>query len=335
MDSAPASHKAREMGRASWSDQWALAHGHATDSVIRVGALEKLGMDRTTIYRRCRPTGPWQLLLPGVVSLASGTPTDRQRLHAAVLFGGSDALLTGHVAARLHGLQGVGANRFVQLLVPHDQKRRCAGFVLVERTTRLPSRLRRESLPCVPVLRAVLDTARRLRDPRAVQALLAEAVQRGRCTPRQLRDELDAGSQRGTALVRAALPEIASGARSVAEAEALRLWRRAGLPEAQWNVQLVTPTGKLIATPDAWAPQVGLAWEIDSYDYHFTRLDYARTLERNARYSAHGIAYLQTIPSRLTDDADNVISELHDSYAAAERRPLPDGICWQLRRDDR
>lgn len=333
MDIATKPGQARGMGRSSWPDQWALAHEHAIDCVIKVATLEKLGIDRTTVYRRCRPTGPWRWLLPGVIILTSGTPTDRQRLLAAMLFGGRDALLTGHVAARLQGLQEVGGSRSVQLLVPHDQQRRCAGFVLVERTTRLPSKVLRDDLPCVPILRAVLDTARRLRDQRAIQALLAEAVQRGRCTPRQLREELDAGSQRGTALVRAALPDISAGARSVAEADALRLWRRAGLPEARWNVQLLTPTGQLIATPDAWLPEVGLAWEIDSYDYHFGRLEYARTLDRNARYSAHAIAYLQTIPSRLTRDAAKVITELWDTYAAAARRPVPGNICWRPRPD--
>lgn len=319
------------MGRSSWSEQWTLAHEHATDGVITIATLEKLGIDRTTAYRRCRPTGPWQWLLPGVIILTSGVPTDRQRLRAAVLWGGRDALLTGHVAARLQGLQKVGASRTVPLLMPHQQQRRSTGFAIVERTTRLPSKILHDGLPCVPILRAVLDTVRRLRDPNAIQAVLAEAVQRGRCSPRQLRNELDAGSQRGTALVRAALPDISAGARSVAEAEALRLWRRAGLPEAQWNVQLVTPTGQVIATPDAWLPEVGFAWEIDSYDYHFERLDYVRTLDRNARYSAHGIPYLQTVPSRLTSEPEKVKAELLCSYAAAARRPAPAGICWQPR----
>lgn len=321
------------MGRSSWADQWALAHEHAIDCVVKVATLEMLGINRTTVYRRCRPTGPWRWLLPGVVILTTGTPTDRQRLRAAVLFGGRDALLTGPVAARLQGLQEVGTSRTVQLLTPHDQHRRGAGFVLVERTTRLPAGIKRDDLPCVPIVRAVLDTARRLRDPRAIQGLLAEAVQGGRCTPDQLLEELDAGSQRGTAVVRAALVDIVSGARSVAEADALQLWRRTGLPEAQWNVALTTPTGQLIAVPDAWLPGVGLAWEIDSYDYHFKRRDYARTLDRNARYSAHGIAYLQTIPSRLTGDRENVIVELQNAYADALRRPAPVGVCWRTGSD--
>ncbi|MGH3980768.1 MAG: hypothetical protein ACRDRZ_17515, partial [Pseudonocardiaceae bacterium] len=59
--------------------------------------------------------------------------------------------------------------------------------------------------------------------------------------------------------------------------------------------------------------------------------DYARTLDRNARYTAHGIAFLQTIPSRLVRDSDAVIAELLAAYAAAAQRPAPAGICHKRR----
>ncbi|MDQ3153306.1 MAG: hypothetical protein M3R63_16875 [Actinomycetota bacterium] len=302
------------MTRSSWSRQWALVHEHALDSVITVATLERLGVDRTTAYRRCRHPGPWRWLLPGVLLLTAGPATDRQRNRAALLFGGPTAMITGHTATRLHGFRNAPPSTTVPLLVPDNRQRRSAGFAVVERTTRLPDAVIIAGLPCAPIPRAALDAVRRLRDPRQVQALLAEAVQRGGCTPRELRRELDAGSQRGSALPRAALGAVAAGARSVAEADALQLWRRAGLPEAYWNVQLVTAAGQPIATPDAWLPSVGLAWEIDSYDYHFERVDYARTLDRNARYTAHEVSFLQTIPSRLTRDADAVLQELRDAY---------------------
>ncbi len=120
----------------------------------------------------------------------------------------------------------------------------------------------------------------------------------------------------------------------MAEADALKLWRRAGLPDAHWNVQLVTAAGQPIATPDAWLPEVGLAWEIDSYAYHFEPVDYARTLDRNARYTAHEITFLQTLPSRLTLDADAVLEELRDAYVTASHRTLPGNIHWRSRTDD-
>lgn len=70
--------------------------------------------------------------------------------------------------------------------------------------------------PVTPVVRAVLDRARRLRDVDAVRALVAEAVQRRFCTPAQLALELDAGSKRGTALVRRDARYAAAAAAGIA-----------------------------------------------------------------------------------------------------------------------
>jgi hypothetical protein len=68
--------------------------------VVRTAELEALGMDRRTIYRRCRPGGPWRPLLPGIILLLPGEPTDRQRIDAALLRGGESAQITGLWAAR-------------------------------------------------------------------------------------------------------------------------------------------------------------------------------------------------------------------------------------------
>jgi hypothetical protein len=46
------------------------------------------------------------------------------------------------------------------------------------------------------------------------------AVQQRRCTPAELRGEIDCGSRRGSALPRMVLTEISDGVRSVAEADA-------------------------------------------------------------------------------------------------------------------
>jgi len=54
----------------------------------------------------------------------------------------------------------------------------------------------------------------------AVRSLLADAVQQRRCTPAELRGEIDCGSRRGSALPRMVLTEITDGVRSVAEADA-------------------------------------------------------------------------------------------------------------------
>jgi len=314
------------MGREGWKQQSSWIRSHAVDAVISIAMLEGLGVGSSTAYRRCQSGGPWQWMLPGVVLLHSGTASAAQREHAALLYAGPVAQLTGAAAASRHGLQRVVPDGRVHVLVPGARRRCSAGFALVERTERLPEPVTVRGLACAPVERAVLDHARRLRNPEAVQALIAEAVQRRYCTPDSLVAELEAGSARGTALVRRELREIVGGARSVAEVRAKRLVRGSGLPPPLWNVRLVDRDDRYIGTPDAWWPEVGLAWEIDSVNYHLSPADHARTFRRDGRYAAHGVAVLPTLPSRLTGDPDAVIAELRDAYAAALRRLPPDGI---------
>ncbi|NBH10148.1 hypothetical protein [Amycolatopsis sp. SID8362] len=254
-------------------------------------------------------------------------PTDEERLRAALLRGGSRSMITGLWALRRHGLQRIPEPDDVHLLIPHAREVTSAGFALIERTTRLPNPLLRDGMPLAPVHRAVLDGARRLRDFDTVQAMLAEAVQRRRCTPGQLDRELSLGSQRGSAIPRRALQAILNGAESVAEADAWEIWKLSELPSAEWNVSVFDRDGSFISKPDAWCEDVAFAWEIDSRGYHEGGDHYAATLARNARYSAAGIVCLQTLPSRLRTEPGVVITELRETYAAACARPRPPVTC--------
>lgn len=102
----------------------------------------------------------------------------------------------------------------------------------------------------------------------------------------------------------------------------MRVWKRTNLPRPMWNMVLQDAHGKHIAVPDAWF-DVGLAWEIDSHEFHFRRADYAKTVNRNARYAAAGVLVLQTLPNRLRNDRAAVAAELVAAYRAAESRPRP------------
>ncbi len=315
------------MLRGTWSKH-PLVTGHQDNpDVVRVSELEEIGMPRSSVYRRCLPGGPWRRLLPGVILLHPGEPTDEQRLRAGLLRGGPGALITGVWALRRHGLRQLPEPGIVHLLVPHEREVTSAGFVLVERTTRMPGARTKEGMPVAPVDRAVLDGARRIRDFDVVQAMLAEAVQRRRCTAEQLDRELRLGSQRGSAIPRRALQALLNGAESVAEADAWEVWKRSGLPTAEWNVRVYDRHSEFVAKPDAWCEDVAFAWEIDSRAYHEHGDFYAATLARNARYSAAGIICLQTLPSRLRTEPDKVITELRDAYAAACARPRPPVTC--------
>lgn len=292
-------------------------------AVVRAAMLEELGMPRRTIYRRCLSGGPWRRLLPGIILLHSGTPTDRQRIDAALLRGGRGTMITGLWAARLHGLIRTPRPGPVHILVPAEREITSTGFTVVERTTRLPEPVICGGVPLAPPHRAVLDGARRLRGFDTIRAMLAEPIQQGLCTPRMLEVELADGSQRGSALPRRALIELLGGAHSVAEGDAFWLWKRADLPECERNVKVYDLAGHYIATPDAWCDEVAFAWEIDSQECHFGSEGYAKTLERNTRYAAAGIVVVQTLPSRIRREPERVIRQLRAAYEAACRRPRP------------
>ncbi|MFD5092366.1 hypothetical protein ACFWMR_17320 [Amycolatopsis thailandensis] len=289
--------------------------------MITVARLVEVGVPKRTCYRRCRPGQPWQRLLPGVVLLSSGQPTRGQAVEGALLYGGSEAIVTGIEACRRQGLRGpkTTADR-IHLLVPAGCQVSSAGYVLVERTTRMPRPVTVDGVAMAPLVRAALDECRRFTTLDPIRALLTEAVQRGGLNPEDLIQELEAGSSRGSALSREVLGDVLRGARSVAEIDAMNVWRLSGLPEPSWNRPLRTENGEYIGTPDGYFRKVLLAWEIDSYDFHFGKQQYAATLARNGRYTAAGIAVLQTLPSRLRTEPKRVAAELVAAYNAAGAR---------------
>jgi hypothetical protein len=301
--------------------QQASHHG-----AIRVATLCELGVPPRTAYRRCVPGGPWQRPLPGVVLLTNAPPTRRQLVEAALLYAGENAMVTGLDACRQHGLRNLPSTYGIHVLVPKDRRLHSTDHVTVERTKRLPNPAVRDGVPLAPLARSVIDACRRLRSHAPTRALITEAVQRGRVSPNWLTYELERGSQRGTAVPREVLKDVMGGARSTAEIDAMRVWELTDLPRPVWNVPLRSANGTYIGTPDAWFADVGLAWEIDSYEFHFEREHYAKTINRNARYAAAGIVVVQTLPTRLRTDPKTVAAELTAAYNARQRRPEADPL---------
>jgi hypothetical protein len=298
----------------------ALCHS----TVVRVRDLQELGLHRSTIAHRCRPGGPWRSLLPGVVLLNNGAPTRDDRRSAGLLHCGSGAVITGLDALQLHGMQRVPApSGPVHMLVPSDRRRTGHGLVLVERTERLPVP---ESgrWPLAPLPRAVLDFARRCRDRDQVRSGIAEVVQRHRYTPAALVEELATGSSRGSALPREVLTEVGDGIRSVAEAKARERLLASNLPRPLWNPTLRdAATNRFIAVPDGWFDEVGVAWEMDSHEWHLDPEDHARTLKRRVAMTAEGIIVVPHTPGRIMNDWPAVFDELWRTIEQAARRPRP------------
>lgn len=297
----------------------------AVAGVIRARELVELGLPESTVYRRCRDGGPWQRLAPGILLMATGHPTPDQLATAAVMHGGPDCMITGLHACHRYGVRrGPKLPPTLHLLVPHSRQVRNTELMHVERTSRLPTSIIRDGFPLAPPARAVIDAARRLRSRREITELVSDAVQRRLCTVAQLSVELTDGGRRGSSTPRKVLQDVSAGVLSAAEADAKKLWQRSGLPEPWWNARVHGADGHLLGIADAWWDDVGLAWEINSFEWHLAPEDYAREQEKRARFAAAGVNVLPTLPRRMRTHRTEVLDELRKAYKSSAARPRPD-----------
>lgn len=296
--------------------------GTVPDGVVRTAQLRANGMPGSAITLRCRPGGPWQRLLPGVVLLSSTEPSRRQRLRAALMYAGEEAAITGVDAAGLDHDLGVRARDEVHVLIPAAKRAATNSYVVVERTARMPALIERDGLRYTPVARAVLDAARRERDAVRLGALLSGPVRRGLCSVAELRAELDAGNQHGSAAPRAALRAVSDGVVSLTTGLARRLARGTPLPVPRWNVPIRNVTGALIGVADAWWDDVALAWQID-----------AGPDPRHTLLTAAGVIVFRTPAERLRADPDGVRDDLVQAFhrAAGRVRPPVHGLSTRIR----
>lgn len=267
------------------------------------------GMTPGALRHRIRAGGPWQRLLPGVYLAATGTPTLIQNEIAALLYAGPGSVITGLAALRRHGLR-VPEGGGTTVLIPAGRARTSRDSVAVWPTTRMPERVCFEgAVQFALVPRAVADAARELASFRDTRAVVADAVQQGRCRIDWLGEELRRGPVRRSAWLRRALTEVAGGIRSATEGDLRDLIARAGLPMPMFNARLYAGQ-KLIAVADAWWPRAHVAVEVDSREWHLSPEDWERTLRRDAAMGAVGIVVLHFTPRQIRDEPARVAADI-------------------------
>jgi hypothetical protein len=313
------------MRRGSWADDMARLRAASWDLVIKVVELVRLDVPERTVYRRTQADGPWTLLGPGLVLLGTGEPTLRQKRIAALLHGGPRAVLTGLDAAHLQGLHRGGEPEKQHVLIPIGQKIQSVGFILVERTKRMPETRERDGLRVAAIPRAVLDHVRRLKDHEEIAAILTEPVQRRMVQRETLIAELDAGTRRGTAAARRVLSAIADGVESPKEFLFHHFWRSvADLPPMRANVPVYDLDGRKVGIADFLVDEYGFVWECDSVQEHFATPDQVQaTAERARRFREVGLFLLSTRPEQLRDDPRGVETDIRQSLEIAASMPPP------------
>ncbi len=250
----------------------------------------------------------------------TGAPTTIQQEMAALLYAGSGSMITGPAALRCHHIRG-NLPDLVDVLVPATRQRRDAAFVRLHRTTRMPGRIwELGPVRYAPAPRAVADAVRDLSSLRDVRAVVADAVQRGRCTVQDLVAELTAGPSTGSVLFREALTDVADGIRSAAKGDLKDLLARSGLPMPLFNPS-VYDGDTFLAKPDTWWPELGVVVEVDSWEWHPSPEDHAKTLARGRRMGKRQVIVLRFTPKQIRSEPAQVIAEIRDALEGARGRP--------------
>jgi hypothetical protein len=291
---------------------------HYQRGVLSREQVLECGLTADALRHRARPGGPWQRLLPGIYLTSTGEPTSEQLQTAALLYAGPASVITGATALRQYRISAP-KTRQIDVLMPVDCQRVSRGFVTTARTSRLPTPETCDlAIRYVGPARAVADTVRGLTARPEVRAVVASAVQQRRCTVAELAVELAAGPVRGSALFRSVLAEVSDGIRSPAEGDLRDLILRSALPRPLFNPSLLLH-GRLLAKPDAWWPDYGVAVEVDSREWHLSPDDWEATMRRDRRLTVAGIRVLHVSPRQLRAESERVIGDI----AAALRTGRP------------
>ncbi|ONI88468.1 hypothetical protein ALI22I_19120 [Saccharothrix sp. ALI-22-I] len=273
--------------------------------VATASELLSLGLPTEELAVRCRPHGPWQHVLPGILLLARTPPTRSQLVRAALRYGGPQTLLTGLDALQLHGMRALPATGPVQILVnrPIESNPK----VRITRARQLPDPVLRKGFLTAPLARAAVDAARALRLRDDIRAVLTEVVRHGGVPL----SDLGPGLSRGSEPARQVLAELADGVRSVPQAWARAVLDDLPLPAPSWGVPLHTAEGRPLGTADAWWDDLGLAWQFNT------------PRSRTERLTAAGVVVLHTTPTRLRQSPTAVAQDLLRAAAQAADRPKP------------
>ncbi len=273
--------------------------------------------------------GRWQRVLPALYANTTGAITIEQRRVATAMYASPSAQLTGISALTWHGFRHLPSDPFMHVLVPHQVRRSSRGFIRVHRTHRLdPYAKRLERYVVCSVARAVADACRGLSDLRAVRAIVAEAVQRGLAPVGLLEQELELAGSHRTALLRRALREIDAGARSAPEVDFQQIFASgAQVSQILWNPQLEAFDGTALPSPDGWMPEVGIALEVDSREYHLSPEDWERTMRRHNQLASYGALVLHFTPFEARHRRRHVRATVERAYA----KRLADGATAAIR----
>jgi very-short-patch-repair endonuclease len=253
--------------------------------------------------------------VPGIVVDHSGPLTRRQRWLVGLGHAGPDGSLSHRsalalagarvdelpAARRVAGVRGSYADPpeggLVEVSVPHGRHLRSSGFVVVHQTRRPLGAVWFSGLTATPAARSAVDVALTATRRADVDHVVSNVLQRGLATVGEIVAEMRILGRTATPWLRAAVADACRGMRSVGESELRRVVVAAGLPEPEWNAEVITAAGRYFV--DALWRKRGVAAEADGAMFHLSAEDWASDLLRQNAIQGVGIRLVRFPVRRL------------------------------------
>lgn len=273
--------------------------------------------------------GRWTEVHRGVYRFAGAPVTWHQRVMAACLAAGPDAVASHRSAAALWSMDGFEAGP-VEVTSPVTP--RVVGGASIHRSRSLKGAdiTRTLGIPVTTVARTLIDLASSVGDE-DLEAALDWALREQRTTVAYLRRRLAALGSRGregTARLRALLDDRERNGTfdSRPEARTSKLLVAAGLPPPVRQFRLVDDDGVLVARFDLSLPPARIAFEFESYRHHYGRQAWRRDVGRNNHAAAHGWLVFRVTEDDLTDPHSTLFARVTLAYALRlqDLRPATD-----------
>jgi very-short-patch-repair endonuclease len=248
---------------------------------------EASGLSRSSWYRAIA-SGQLDQLHPGVARLRGTRPTSEQRIIAAALAVGPDALASHRAAAYLWGVARP-ADDPVDVIITGRRRLPSLAGVIVHRPKDLQHLIpqRRSGIRCTNILRSVLDLG--AVDPSAVSDAIGHALSTGLCSLGAFERTVIQHSEHGRAGIVALRDAVADWSidrkpsDSVLEQVMHRLIARYRLPDVEFHPTIAgfEVDFRVIGTP--------VILECDGWTYHgLQRATFERDHERDADLIAAG-----------------------------------------------
>ncbi len=284
-----------------------VAFARGQHGVVSSEQVARAGLGAQWVRNRVN-TG-WLLRFHRGVYLVGPLETAHTRLMAATLAAGPGALISHHPAAVLWEWRPP-AEGPIDVTIPGRKARHRDG-IRIHTTTLHPHDItRRHGIPVTSAARTLLDLAATTTADELDRAL-NEARLQHRVSSRSLNEQFSRyPHHRGTAALKAAIPQEPKLTRSKAERLMLDLIRKARLPTPEANVRIGGFEADLL-----WRDQK-LVVEFDSWTFHSTRRAFERDRRKDRELQALGYRVLRFTWRELTTEPEAVVAAITRALTA-------------------